>query len=188
MLLVVPILEIAVFIVVGREIGIWWTLAGIFITAVAGTLLLRREGFRVMERIRAETARGAVPGRALGDGAMLLVAGVLLLTPGFVTDAIGFLLFVPGVRDVIWRFLSARLAQAVSVRAAGFGTRGPADGPGGGGSRPHDPRVVDLDADEFRDLTPDPHSPWADGTRARDGAHGGRHDGGRNRDGGREGR
>lgn len=163
LLLVVPILEIAVFIVVGREIGVWWTLGGVFATAVLGTYLLRRQGFAILRRIQEESAQGAIPGRALGEGAMLLVAGILLLTPGFVTDAVGFGLFVPGVRGAIWRFLAARLTQVVTVRAAGFaGARGFAQ------PRDRDARhgdVIDLDEDDFRDLTPDPNSPWAEGER-----------------------
>ena len=168
LLLVIPITEIAVFILVGQWIGLWWTLAGILVTAIAGTILLRREGLRVLARIREETARGAVPGRALGEGAMLLVAGILLLTPGFVTDTIGFLLFVPGVRGTIWRVLAARLADAVVLRTAGMGggmgaNTGSHHAGFGPPSRSGQTGIVDLDADEFEDLTPDPRSPWRGG-------------------------
>ena len=109
LLLVVPAIEIAAFIVIGGQIGVGWTLAMILVTAVIGTFLLRREGFKVLANIQNETRAGHIPGRTLGDGAMILVAGVLLLTPGFVTDALGFSLFVPFVRDAIWQFLAKRV-------------------------------------------------------------------------------
>ena len=161
LLLTIPVLEIGVFIAIGQWIGIWWTLAGILITAIVGTMLLRREGFRVLTRIREETVRGGLPGRALGEGAMILVAGILLLTPGFVTDAVGFSLFVPGVRGVIWRALAGRLAGAFSVHTASSMRAGMGMGP----DPERGPRrdgVVDLDESEFTDLTPDPDSPWTD--------------------------
>src|SRR5210317_1004594 len=95
LLLLVPIMEIGVFIVVGGEIGVLWTIGLVFFTAVLGTILLRIEGFRTFARIRDKMNSGEIPGQELVNGAMILVAGVLLLTPGFVTDAIGFGLFVP---------------------------------------------------------------------------------------------
>ncbi|MDJ0933598.1 FxsA family protein [Breoghania sp.] len=138
-LLGIPILEIAVFIQVGSLIGLFPTLAMIFVTAVIGTSLLRYQGFSLLARIRAETEARRIPGAELGHGAMILVAGVLLLTPGFVTDTIGFLLFVPAIRSALWRFI----ARHVVVMEMGRG------GPHGPGRRgPGDP-VVDLDEEEW---------------------------------------
>jgi len=96
-----------------------------------------------------------------GDGAMILVAGILLLTPGFVTDSLGFLLFVPFVRDFIWKFLAARISLIVpggdqfgsnSGRSDPFGQQGP-DSFGDG-------KTIDLDADEYTTGEADPDSPW----------------------------
>ncbi len=154
LLLVIPIVEIVVFIVVGGQIGIFATLALIFLTAVIGTFLLRQQGFAVLTRIRSETEQGRIPGRDLGDGAMILVAGVLLLTPGFVTDAIGFALFVPQLRDLIWNFLRSRITV---VQA---GPRGNMRQNAGPGTR-RDAPIVDLDADEYAH-SPKPESPWRD--------------------------
>lgn len=149
LLLVVPIVEIAVFIVIGGRIGIGLTLALIFGTAIVGSLLLRVQGFAVLERISREIRAERLPGRELGDGVMILVAGILLLTPGFVTDSIGFALFVPAVRGAVWRFAASRI---VAVNLAG----GPRPESGRGG-KPGD-RVLDLDPDEFEEKG-DPDSP-----------------------------
>lgn len=150
-LLVVPILEIAVFIMVGGQIGIAATLGMILLTAIIGTFLLRRQGFQIIERVRSKMDAGELPGKELANGAMILVAGVLLLTPGFVTDTIGFLLFVPGLRDVIWRGLASK------VIVMGPDMMKPGQRPGN--SPFDDDNVVDLDASEFSEK-PNPNSPW----------------------------
>ncbi|MEZ5841669.1 MAG: FxsA family protein [Hyphomicrobiales bacterium] len=143
-LLVVPMAEIAVFVVVGSKIGVAATLALIVVTAIIGSILLRLQGFALLARIRDEVAANRLPGAELGHGVMLLIAGLLLLTPGFVTDTIGFLLFVPPVRDAIWRWFRDRLDVEV-IRPHG--------GPAAGFGSPRDPfgrgNVVDLDDDEF---------------------------------------
>lgn len=105
---ITPIVEIAVFIQVGDEIGLWPTLAIVIITAMAGTALLRAQGLATLARARQSLARGEFPARQVFDGACLLVAGALLLTPGFVTDGIGLALFLPPVRGLLGRWLLAR--------------------------------------------------------------------------------
>lgn len=97
----VPILEIAIFIQVGGAIGLFPTLGLVVLTAVAGTTLLRMQGFRILESARATIQAGGFPAKQLFDGACLLVGGVLLLTPGFFTDAVGLLLLLPPVREVL---------------------------------------------------------------------------------------
>ncbi len=96
-----PIVEIAVFIGVGGEIGLWWTLGLVVATAVAGTTLLRRQGLATLRRARESVARNEFPVNEVFDGACLLAAGLLLLTPGFVTDFVGALLLVPAFRRLI---------------------------------------------------------------------------------------
>ena len=101
----VPIIEIGVFIQVGGWIGLWPTLAVIVLTAVIGTALLRQQGLATLTRAQQEMATGHMPVRELFDGVCLLAAGALLLTPGFVTDAVGFALFTPIVRTTFGRWL-----------------------------------------------------------------------------------
>ncbi len=108
-LLIVPVVEIAAFIVIGDAIGLWPTLLMILVTAVLGTILLRRQGLALFAQMRREMDAGRVPARELADAAMLLAAGILLLTPGFVTDAIGFALFLPPVRAAIRTFVASRV-------------------------------------------------------------------------------
>jgi UPF0716 protein FxsA len=154
-LLAVPILEIAVFIVVGQQIGVMATLAMIFITAVIGSILLRVQGFGLLRQIQKVMDEGGVPDRELVHGVMILLAGVLLLTPGFVTDTVGFLLFIPPVRDAAWRFLRSRIV--VGGRFTHKEWRK-------GASK--DSRTIDLDESEFSaDVNPD--SPWKAGSGKR---------------------
>ncbi len=96
----VPLVEIAVFIEIGGWIGLWPTLAVIVATALAGTWLIRAQGIGVLLRARQTIAAGDAPLREMFDGACLIVAGAFLLTPGFVTDAVGFLLLLPPFRDL----------------------------------------------------------------------------------------
>ncbi len=109
----VPIVEIAVILRVGDAIGTWPTVALIVLTAAVGALLVRAQGFAVLRRIQDDLALGIFPAGALFEGAALLVAGVLLLTPGFVTDALGLALLVPPLRRALGRILARR---AVAVR------------------------------------------------------------------------
>ena len=151
LLLAIPLLEIAAFIIIGGQIGVLATLAMVFVTAVIGSILLRVQGFGLINRIRSETEQGRVPGRELVHGVMILIAGVLLLTPGFVTDTLGFLLFVPAIRDIGWHIVKDRV-----VVSTGFG-----GGLGGGFGNPSGPggKTIDLDDDDFTS-SGDPDSPW----------------------------
>jgi len=113
----VPILEIAVFIQAGEAIGLWPTLATVVATAMAGTALLRIQGLSALFRVQASLTAGRIPLADMFDGLCLLVAGALLLTPGFITDGIGMLLFVPPVRAVLRGLLTRRLAARGHVDA-----------------------------------------------------------------------
>ena len=135
LLLVVPLAEIATFVIVGGQIGVLPTIGLVLATAVTGTILLRIQGFGVMARIRATMDAGGVPGRDLVHGFMIMAAGLLLLTPGFITDTIGLLLFVPAIRDFAWSIARER----VVVTASTSYRRGPG----------RESRTIDLDDDEF---------------------------------------
>lgn len=99
----VPIAELAIFVAVSDRVGLGTTLMVVVVTAVIGAALVRQQGLSVLTRFRTELAAGGLPGRQLAHGAMVLVGGALLLTPGFLTDAIGFSLMVPAVREAIRR-------------------------------------------------------------------------------------
>lgn len=136
--LVVPIIEIALFAALGGLIGFWWTMGGVLVTAIAGWLLLRAQGFATLARIRQALSQGTFPAREIVDGVMLAIAGALLLTPGYFTDLLGFLLFVPAIRSAVFRFLRSRM----TVVATGA--------PRTPGWTRH-PEPVDLEAGDWRD-------------------------------------
>jgi UPF0716 protein FxsA len=110
-----PLLEIAVFIEVGGLIGLGPTLALVILTAVVGTWQLRTQGLATLARARAQLDKGELPTRELFDGACVLVSGVLLLTPGFVTDLLGLLLFLPPIRSALRVWLGRRLTQRMET-------------------------------------------------------------------------
>lgn len=142
LVLALPLLEIAGFIVVGRQIGVLPTLGLVLASAFAGLILLRIQGFGVMTRIRSEVDAGRDPSRQLAHGVMVLLAGILLLIPGFVTDIFGILLFLPPARDLAWRLLRGRMdVRTASGSTATFGFARSSGGPRG--------RTIDLDADEY---------------------------------------
>lgn len=130
LLLIVPLIEIFLFIKVGGAIGVWWTIGIVILTAIIGTLMLRRQGLAALRNVQSRLAAGENPGRMLADGAMILVAGVLLLTPGFLTDTLGFLLLVPAVRGLLWHRLAPRLT-VVSVQSRRTTRAWPGGGAGG---------------------------------------------------------
>ncbi|KEO61355.1 FxsA family protein [Thioclava indica] len=145
--LAVPLIEIGLFVKVGGMIGLWPTLAIVVITAVLGTALVRREGARALEDLRRSLNELSDPSRPLAHGAMILVAGVLLLTPGFFTDAMGLLLLIPGVRNWVMTRLASR------VKVARFEMGGSPFPPGGADPRrPRDPYVID--AEEIDNMAP----------------------------------
>ncbi|MFW6077269.1 MAG: FxsA family protein [Hyphomicrobiales bacterium] len=156
---VAPLLEIYAFIQVGSAIGALPTLALIVLTAIVGAILVRWQGLKVVMDARQSMARDELPVAAAVHGGLLLLAGLLLVTPGFVTDAAGFLLLVPPVRSLVaarvWTWLEAKAnTRAKSAR----GTR----------RRPAviEAEAVEIDSDEEPRRPGRNTSPWTsnDGT------------------------
>jgi UPF0716 protein FxsA len=113
---VVPLVELVLLIQLGRVVGLASTLALVLFTGVLGASLARWQGLATLRRVQAEMAEGRVPAAALVDGLLILVAGALLLTPGLLTDALGFLLLVPPSRAVVRRGLSRALRGRIRSR------------------------------------------------------------------------
>jgi len=143
--LAVPLIEIGLFIKVGGFIGLWPTLGIVVATAVIGSILVRSQGGHALNRIRTSIDRLEDPTSDIADGAMILLSGALLLTPGFFTDAVGFALLIPAVRTSIKRYVAAR----VSVRTQTIHTRTGGQ-PGG-----RDPGGEVIEAD-YEEVTPPP--------------------------------
>ncbi|WP_127116116.1 FxsA family protein [Shimia sediminis] len=105
----VPLIEIALFVQIGGVIGLWPTLLVVVITAVIGTFLVRTQGLMALGKLQRSFAELDDPTEPLAHGAMILIAGALLLTPGFFTDAVGFALLMPPVRVGVFRYLRSRV-------------------------------------------------------------------------------
>lgn len=121
---VVPIVELAVILQVGQAIGALETVALLIAVSVVGSWLVKREGVGVLRRISAAVQGGRVPGRELADGALIILAGALLITPGFLSDVLGILLLLPPVRAAVRPVLLGVLAKrAIGVRTTGSGPR-----------------------------------------------------------------
>ena len=128
----VPLVEIALFILVGGEIGLWPTLGVVVGTAVVGTILLRFQGLAVARAARTQLAEGTPPVKPMLHGVCLVFAAAFLITPGFFTDAVGFLLLLPPVRALVINIVASRI-QVFDARV-------------------QEETVIDGD---YRDITPD---------------------------------
>ncbi len=160
-ILLLPLIEISVFIWIGGMIGVFPTILLTVVTALAGTLMLRQQGLSLLVKMQKEVDAGRTPGSEVMQGAMIVMASILLLIPGFVSDAIGLLLFIPPVREVLAKFIISR--SNVTIVQGGRRSRG--NGPGG--------RVFDLDEEDWSEKDEKPASaetdeqrkigPWHDG-------------------------
>lgn len=117
--IVVPLIEIALFIEVGGAIGLGWTLAIVIATAALGSWLVRQQGALALRDLRRSFEALGDPTEPLAHGAMILFSGALLLTPGFFTDALGFALLLPPVRRWVYR----KLRERVRVHSFTMGTQ-----------------------------------------------------------------
>lgn len=158
-ILLLPLIEIAVFIWIGGAIGALPTILLTVATALAGTVMLRQQGLSLLMRMQKELDAGRAPGNEVMQGAMIVFASILLLIPGFVTDAIGLLLFIPPVRAALVHFIISR--SNVTIVQGGSMHRHREDG------------VVDLDAEDWTEKGGHPErsgtggkpriSPWNEG-------------------------
>jgi UPF0716 protein FxsA len=110
---VVPLLELALLIQMGRIVGFWPTIALVVFTGLTGAWLARAEGLRTMWKLRHDVANGRVPGQAIMDGVAVLAGGALLLTPGIITDVIGFGLLFPATRHAMQKRIMIRLERSI---------------------------------------------------------------------------
>jgi UPF0716 protein FxsA len=161
LLVLAPLTEIAVLIEVGGRIGLWPTLALVVLTAVVGVLMIRLQGFVVVKRLRAQLDRGEPPLREVFDAVCLVIAGVLLLTPGFVTDVIGALLLLPPVRAALFRRSQLHAAkQRADAEAAARRRQGPVIEDVPYEEVDDEPRPPDAGPDSDRDELPPPRGGW----------------------------
>jgi UPF0716 protein FxsA len=103
--LIVPVVELVLLIKIGSIIGLLNTILLVISTAIVGAYLVKTEGLNVMQRFQGNLGQGVFPAEEIFDGAMILVAGALLVTPGVITDIVGFALVIPPTRAVIKKFI-----------------------------------------------------------------------------------
>lgn len=127
---IVPLIEIYLLVRVGQVIGAGWTILLLIGSAVVGTWLIRREGSRAWRALTTALQTGRMPATELADAGLILVGGALMLSPGFVTDAVGIILILPLTRPLCRRVL----AGAVARRLLPGGPNAPRPGPGSSGS------------------------------------------------------
>ncbi|WP_181705121.1 FxsA family protein [Chthonobacter rhizosphaerae] len=149
-LLLVPIAEIAMFVVVGREIGVLGTLGLLIGAGVLGALVLRWQGLRLVAAARADLAAGRMPAETIVHGALLALAGLFLLLPGFLSDIAAFLLLLPPVRGLV----VSGVRRNITVVSQGARTTASWTSSRAGSG------VLDLEADEY-ERRGGGHSPWS---------------------------
>jgi UPF0716 protein FxsA len=146
---VVPAVELYLLISVGRTIGAWDTILIIVLTGIIGSWVAKRQGASTWREIRETLSRGEFPGKQLIDAVLIFAAGLLMITPGFLTDIFGFLVMVPAfrtlVRSAVSRVLKNKLASATIVTSANVHVRGTKSGPFAGED------VIDVTATEVKE-------------------------------------
>ena len=141
--------EMSAFIYIGSEIGGLLTLLGVFVTAIFGIALLKRQGLSVLSRIQADLAKGRAPVTSIADSISMVVGGALMLIPGYVTDAIGLLLYLPGIRTLAsiyllqWFAKSKRFTRFTNFSSRPFGN--PASGNPASGTTSHQHKMTHDD-------------------------------------------
>lgn len=142
----IPLIEIALFIQLGGLLGLGWTLVIVVLTAIIGTYLVRQQGRDVLVRVQSSFDTLDDPTEPLAHGAMILFSGALLLTPGFFTDTIGFLLLVPKVREAMFRWIRSRITVQSSAGFTHFSSTSRT-------GKPFDGEIIDGD---FSEIEPEP--------------------------------
>lgn len=153
--IIVPLIELAAIIQVGQLIGTGWTVALLVLDSLVGAFLLKRESRRAWHDFRAALSSGRWPGDEVTQGGLVIVGGTLLLTPGFVTDAVGLLALLPPSRAVLARVIRRRVVPGSIVtgvmgggRAPGGRSRGRTRRPGPGDGPTTGPQILDVEVVE----------------------------------------
>ena len=126
---VVPLVEIYVIIQIGQVIGAWWTIALLIADSILGSWLVKREGGRTWAALQVALEERRMPARELADGILVLVGGLLMLTPGFVLDILGALFILPFTRPIGRRVLAGVISRRLGGRRVPRGPVAPAAGP-----------------------------------------------------------
>lgn len=151
-LLLLPLAEIAAFVIVGKYVGVLATVGLTVLSGVVGLALLRVQGAGVLRRLQTESQGGKDPAREIVHGAMIVIAAFLLIIPGFLTDIVGILLFLPFVRDFAWSLVKPHVRV---MRESRFSHQSSTNG-----APPPRSTVIDLNERDYRH-DPNRPSPWS---------------------------
>ena len=149
--ILIPLLEIWLFIMLGGFIGVYPTLFIILLTAILGTFLVKTQGINVLKEIQSKFNELENPTEPIVHGAMILFAGALLLTPGFFTDTIGFLLLLPKIRKAAFFWLKNKV-NFVKYSSSGKG----------GGEKS---KFSDIEVTDYKEVEPEEKSPWTNNSK-----------------------
>ena len=116
--IIIPLAELIILIKVGSYIGLWSTILIAILTGIPGAALARQQGFMIIGKIRSDVNSGRVPAQELIDGVLILVGGIVLMTPGFLTDIFGFLLLIPPTRSVFKSLIKVQLQKYSTYRTS----------------------------------------------------------------------
>lgn len=141
----IPFLEIMVFMSVGGTVGFWNTLLLALLTAMIGGFLVKKQGLETLEALRRTAQSGTIPLNEIFDGICLIIAGATLITPGFVTDTIGFLLLLPPIRAGIKHYIRTHTNWHTEAASYGQGPRSPYH---------NDPNVIEAEYERVDDERP----------------------------------
>jgi len=149
--ILIPLLEIWLFILLGGFIGIYPTLFIILLTAILGTFLVKTQGVNVLKEIQSKFNELENPTEPIVHGAMILFAGALLLTPGFFTDTVGFLLLLPKVRRAafFWLRNKVNLVKYSSPERSGGDKN----------------KYSDIEVTDYKEVEPEEKSPWTNNSK-----------------------
>jgi len=114
--IIIPVVELYTLIEIGKKIGTLPTIGIIILTAILGAYLVKNQGFIILKKIKNNIDEGIMPGDSLIQGAIILAGGILLLTPGFITDIIGFIFLIPGSRKIVKKYLLKWLKGKIEDR------------------------------------------------------------------------
>ncbi|MCL4310380.1 MAG: FxsA family protein [Actinomycetota bacterium] len=143
--IVVPLMELLVIIEIGSRIGYLYTIVLLILISFSGAALARREGYRAIAQIQADVAAGRMPADSLIDGALILLAAALLITPGYITDVAGLALLLPPARRRAHRYVRRRVRSAAEARTFRVWTGGPpSGGSGAAGSQEPEQRRKEI--------------------------------------------
>jgi UPF0716 protein FxsA len=149
--ILIPLLEIWLFIILGGFIGVYPTLFIILLTAILGTFLVKTQGINVLKEIQSKFNELENPTEPIVHGAMILFAGALLLTPGFFTDTIGFLLLLPKIRKAAFFWLKNK------VNFVKYSSSGKVGG--------EKSKFSDIEVTDYKEVEPEEKSPWTNNSK-----------------------